>query len=425
MNSFDTKHIWHPYSPTPQDNIVIVKAEGCSLFTADGKEIIDAVSSWWVNIHGHCNKIISEAIAKQANTLEHVIFAGFTHQPAIDLSQKLIEILPGKMDKIFFSDDGSTAVEAALKMAIQYWQNKGISGRTKIIAIEGSYHGDTFGAMSVGQRSAFTKPFNSYLFDVKFIKFPFETNEKEVIEQFATLIEAGDVAAFIYEPLIQGVAGMRTYGEDVLNQLLLRSSKAGVINIADEVMTGFGRTGRNFASDYINTPPDIICLSKGITGGYMPLGVTACNRLVSHQFEGDDAGRMFFHGHSYTANPLACAAANTSLDILLSSPCQTSIQNINRRHFDYAKKLQNHPAVFKIHHIGTILSIEIKTNSSAAYFNDIRTTIYSYFLERNILLRPLGNVLYILPPYIISDNELTLIYDSILQFLDEYHHKNL
>src|SRR5579871_1284861 len=310
LSESDKKNIWHPFTPLADgfESLVVDSAQGVFLHLHDGRKIIDAVSSWWVNIHGHSNPVIAEAIAIQAKKMEHVIFAGFTHEPAITIAEKLLTILPKNQSKIFFSDNGSTAVEVALKMAIQYWHNLGIE-KNKIIAIDGAYHGDTFGAMSVGERGAFTSPFNPYLFDVDFIDFPNAENSQDIITAFRQKVIGGDVAAFVYEPLVQGAAGMRMYSETVLNQLMAIAKRYDVICIADEVFTGFGRTGKYFASDYLDTPPDIIAVSKGITGGFMPLGVTACSEKIVSAFRSADASKTFFHGHSYTANPIACAAA--------------------------------------------------------------------------------------------------------------------
>jgi len=309
----DKAHIWHPFTPLigSGDPLVIQSAKGVYLHTEDGRKIIDAVSSWWVNIHGHANEHIAEALSHQARQLEHVIFAGFTHPPAIQLAENLLKILPENQSKIFFSDNGSTSVEVALKMAFQYWHNQGIK-REKVIAFEGGYHGDTFGAMSVGGRSSFFNAFNSFLFDVEFIPFPEKGREEKTIECFKRLVNQGDVASFIFEPLLQGSAGMRMYSAEVLDELLSLAQQKEVICIADEVLTGFGRTGKYFANDHLKNKADIFCLSKGLTGGTMALGVTSCTEKIVDAFRSEDPQKTFFHSHSFTANPLACAAANAS-----------------------------------------------------------------------------------------------------------------
>lgn len=415
----DKAYIWHPFTPLIGDAspILIKSAEGLYLISEDGRRIMDAVSSWWVNLHGHANEYIGRAVAKQALTLEHVIFAGFTHQPAIQLALNLISILPSNQKKIFYSDNGSTAVEVSLKMAIQYWKNKGIA-KKRIIALEGSYHGDTFGAMSVGERGMFTDPFTPYLFEVDFIDFPTSINQSEVIERFTSLVKSGDVAAFIFEPLVQAAAGMRIYAADTLDALIEVARQHNVVCIADEVFTGFGRTGKMFASDYLENKPDIMAISKGITGGTLPLGVTSCSQEIVSAFETTEFHKTFFHGHSYTANPLACAAANASFDLLINNTCQDQIKMIGAMHAEFVKKVSKQSHVKHARSLGTILAVEIFSGDHTSYTNEIRKTIYPYFLDRNILLRPLGNTLYVLPPYIITESELESIYKAIEEFLE-------
>lgn len=417
--NIDRKNIWHPFTPLQgmPEPYLVTGGKGIYLHTSDGRKIIDAVSSWWVNLHGHSNAQIAKAIAEQATALEHVIFAGFTHQPAITLSQNLLSILPAEQRKVFFSDNGSTAVEVALKMAIQYWHNRGIT-RTKIIAIDGAYHGDTFGSMSVAERGLFTKPFFPYLFDTAFIDFPNGKNDDGVISQFEALASREDVAAFIFEPLVQAAAGMRMYAPKVLDALMVIARKHDVLCIADEVFTGFGRTGKNFAIDHLENKPDIISLSKGITGGFMPLGVTASSEKIVDAFESPAFDKTFFHGHSYTANPLACAAANASFSLLMDESCQEKIRMIESMHRAFAESVSGHKNVSDARTLGTIVAIELKTGEQTAYENSIRKRIYPFFLERNILLRPLGNVIYVLPPYVIEAHELQSIYKVIREFLD-------
>ncbi|HVX27276.1 MAG TPA: aminotransferase class III-fold pyridoxal phosphate-dependent enzyme, partial [Parafilimonas sp.] len=296
LTALDKEFIWHPFTQQKnmQPPIAIKNAKGSLLFDEDANEYIDAISSWWVNIHGHAHPYIAEKIYEQALQLEHIIFAGFTHKPAVKLAEKLIKILPGEFSKIFFSDDGSTSTEVAIKMAIQYWWNENSElsivnretgnqqpatrNRNKILAFNNSYHGDTFGAMSVSDRSVFTLAFHDLLLDVIFIDTPTEENissTKKIIDE-----HADEVAAFIYEPLVQGAGGMKMYNAVLMDELLLYIKQKSIICIADEVMTGFGRTGKMFASEYMQTKPDIICLSKGITGGTMALGVTACAEKI-------------------------------------------------------------------------------------------------------------------------------------------------
>lgn len=425
LSTADHAHVWHPFTSLKESEppLLIDSAKGMYLHTADGKKILDAVSSWWVNIHGHSNEYIAEALYKQALKLEHVIFAGFTHEPAIRLAQRLVSILPGQQQKIFFSDNGSTAVEVAIKMALQYWHNQGIP-RKKIIAIRGAYHGDTFGAMSVGERSNFTKPFFPFLFDVDFIDFPIYEKESSTLKQFSSLIEAGTTAAFIYEPLLQGSAGMRTYRPEILQELLALAKKHEVICIADEVLTGFGRTGKLFASEHLSLYPDIVALSKGLTGGTLPLGITACNSRIENAFQSEDKNNTFYHGHSFTANPIACACAHASLDLLLQSACMENITRIGRAHQGFADKIRDRQEIISVHQLGTLLSLELQTGEQTSYFNNSRNYLYHFFLDRGILMRPLGNVIYILPPYIIKDEELKGIYAAILDLMDDLNKRS-
>ncbi|RAV98273.1 adenosylmethionine--8-amino-7-oxononanoate transaminase [Pseudochryseolinea flava] len=414
----DKKNIWHPFTPLigAPDPILVERAEAEYLYTPSGRKIIDAVSSWWVNLHGHSNAVIAAAIAKQATTLEHVIFAGFTHPPAIELSKNLLSILPSNQKKIFFSDNGSTAVEVAIKMALQYWYNLR-HRKINIIAIDGAYHGDTFGSMSVGERGMFTAPFQSRLFDVHFIPYPTKGTEAAVLKQFKKLIDDSAAGIFIYEPLVQGAAGMRMYSSELLDELIKEAKARKVICIADEVFTGFGRTGKLFASLHGSQLPDIMAVSKGITGGAMPLGVTSCSEEILSPFETDDFMKTFFHGHSYTANPLACAAANASFQLLTSESCRQAIQFITESHEAFKASVATHPAIYEVRSLGTILAIELKSVDGSSYANPIRKKIYDFFIERDVLLRPLGNTIYVLPPYVMSKQALDRTYDVIREFL--------
>lgn len=433
----DQTYIWHPFTSLvgSEPAIPIVKAEGIYLYTEDGRRIIDAISSWWVNLHGHSHPYIAQAIFEQAQTLEHVIFAGFTHHPATKLAERLLSILPNNQSKVFFSDDGSTACEVAIKMALQYWYNLGIYYRTEIIALQGAYHGDTFGGMSVAERNLFNKPFLEKLFDVHFLPFPacYQVaccagkrnihqckTVKQTLQAMESLAQTGKIAAFIYEPLVQGAAGMRMYSPEILDELISIAHKHEIICIADEVMTGFGRTGKLFASDYCTNKPDIMCLSKGITGGVMPLGVTTCTEKIISAFRSKEKDKTFYHGHSYTANPLACAAANASLDLLLQQETMQSIHRITEMHLYFERQIKPNSAVANVRTLGTILAIELKSKEATSYFNTIAKKVYDYFLQKNLLLRPLGNVLYIMPPYCITENELKLIYTHIEEFLANF-----
>lgn len=414
----DREYIWHPFTPllSEADPIAVKEASGVYLHTYDGRKIIDAISSWWVNLHGHSHPHIAAAVASQASTLDHVIFAGFTHAPAITLAQRLLSIVPSNQKRIFFSDNGSTAVEVALKMAVQYWRNQGIE-KNRIVALDGAYHGDTFGAMAVGERGLFTAPFSHMLFDVSFIRFPEQEIEEEVVAQFEALASKGDVGVFIFEPLLQGAAGMRMYRPSVLNTLIKIAHTHNVVCIADEVFTGFGRTGRHFACDYLQEKPDIMTLSKGITGGTLPLSVTTCSEMILDAFRTNDFSKTLFHGHSYTANPIACAAANASFELLTSASCQQQIAMIAEQQARFVEEMKGNPNVLDARSIGTVLALDIKTTEGTSYSNALRKKIYPFFLERNILLRPLGNTIYMVPPYVITAHELGLVYNAIRDFL--------
>ncbi len=420
ISNRDSQVIWHPYTPMKvwPEAIGIVRGEGVYLFDEEGNKYIAAISSWWVNLHGHSHPYIAQKVNEQMMMLEHCIFAGFTHEPAVRLAERLLEILPGNMARIFYSDNGSTAVEVALKMAIQYWGNKGVN-RKKIVAIENAYHGDTFGAMAVSGRSAFTAAFTDLLFDVVFIPFPSVGHEAASIAALEDALADGSVAAFIAEPLVQGSAGMQMYSTDTLDQYFCMCRKYGALIIADEVMTGFGRTGPLFACGQVVTAPDIVCLSKGLTGGAMPMGVTAAALEIFDAFYDDDRTKMLYHGHSYTANATICAAALASLDLLLEDGCVKSRKRIEAAHAAFAVTLKAHASIGDIRQTGTILAIELKTDTPS-YHNNLRDEIYKFFISKRIILRPLGHIIYILPPYSITDGELEYVYECIREFLARF-----
>lgn len=406
----DLAAVWHPYTQmqTAPPPIPIIKGKDAVLTDESGNEYIDAISSWWVNIHGHSNDYIAEKIAEQAKTLEHCIFAGFTHPPAVELAERLLKILPGNPSKIFYSDNGSTAVEVALKMAIQYWHNKGVK-KNKILALKHAYHGDTFGAMSVSGRSIFTQVFDEYLFEVEFIDLP----DKENLPALQSALNDRQYAAFIFEPLLLGSGGMLMYEADALNQLLQTCRKNNILIIADEVLTGFGRTGKKFAMDHVEEKPDIICLSKGITGGTMALGATACTQQIYDAFLSDDKLKTLFHGHSYTANPIACAAALASMDLFTSRECGDNISRIVAAHKKFREKIKGHPAIKNLRQTGTVIAFEVIAEGGDSYTSNIRDFLYDFFLQRKIILRPLGNTLYMMPPYCITDTQLESVYKAI------------
>lgn len=406
--------LWHPYTqmqtaPLP---IPIVRGEGAWLYTEDGTAYLDGISSWWVNLHGHAHPRIAARVAQQLQTLEHVLFAGFTHPPAVELAEGLLEILPPNQRRIFYSDNGSTAVEVGLKMALQYHHNYGRPRRT-MVAFRDSYHGDTFGAMAVSSRGAFTAAFAPLLFDVAFIDVPVPGREAETLAQLEAVAAQGDVAAFIFEPLLLGTAGMITYSAEVLDELISCCHRHGVLAIADEVMTGFGRTGRLFACDYLTERPDMVCLSKGLTGGTMALGVTSCAGPVYEAFLSDDKMKTFFHGHSYTANPVACAAGLASLELLREPACAAHLARISAAHQAFAAEITGQPGVRAVRLLGTVVAIEFEEQATTSYFSSLRDELYQLALRRRVILRPLGNIIYLMPPYCTTDAELNLLYDTV------------
>lgn len=417
----DQKHIWHPFGPLHGlEHLMVESAEGIYLNLEGGRRVIDGISSWWVNLHGHSHPYIADAIAKQARSLEHVIFAGFTHEPAVRLIDRLVKIVPGQMQRAFFSDNGSTAVEVGVKMAIQHWHNQDITNKKKIVILEGAYHGDTFGTMSLSGKSSFYKPFFDYLFEVEVIPFPDNEHEEESIARLKEISESGDLGVFVYEPLVQGSAGMRMASPEVFEKLLGVAKEHGVICVADEVLTGFGRTGKFFASDYMTTKPDIVCLSKGLTGGTLAMSLTMCNEEVARSYETSDKSKTFYHGHSFTANPLACAVANASLDLMERSTTWDSINNICQMHINAADHFRGNSKVSVARSFGTFLALEINTEEGTSYFNNLRDRLYEEMMKRNVLLRPLGNVVYVLPPYCITSEELKHIYaviDDVLEVI--------
>jgi adenosylmethionine---8-amino-7-oxononanoate aminotransferase len=418
----DKKVVWHPFTqikiaPSP---IVIEKGEGAYFYDNKGKRYIDAIASWWVNVHGHSHPYLAKKICEQLNSLEHAIFSGFTHQPAIELAERLLVRLPENQAKIFYSDNGSTAVEVALKMAFQFWSNKS-EQRTKVIAFENAYHGDTFGGMSIGARNAFNLPFSKLLFDVIHIPLPTKGNEERSLNAMKLALKDAEISSFVFEPLIQGAGGMVIYSEKILDELISLCKKRNVITIADEVMTGFGRTGKFFASDYLVNKPDILCLSKGLTGGVMPMGVTSCSQFIYDAFLSDDKMKTFFHGHSYTANTTGCSAALASLDLFDDPVTFENIRRIEQKHKLFLQKIKSHKALIEARQLGTIIAFEIRTDEKTNYLNSLAEKISGFFIERGIILRPLGNIIYVLPPYCISDKDLDYIYNSIENFLESLY----
>jgi adenosylmethionine-8-amino-7-oxononanoate aminotransferase len=415
----DAARVWHPYTqhavaPPP---VPIRRASGAYLYDLHDRPIFDAISSWWVTLHGHAHPAIAAAIAAQARTLEQVIFAGFTHEPAARLAAELVERLPAGLTRVFFSDDGSTAVEVALKMALQYWWNQG-SRRALVAALEHAYHGDTFGAMSTSARDMFTAPYEGHLFEVARLPDP---TEGDTVAALADLLEArGDeLAAVIVEPLLLGAGGMRVWEPETLRRIRELTAQAGVLLIADEVLTGFGRTGPLFACEAAGVSPDLMCLSKGLTGGFLPLGVTAAREAIFAAFAHADRRLTFFHGHSFTANPIACAAARASLT-LLDESSRARRAELERAHRTALERLAAHPAVKRPRVLGTVAAFEIeqRVGEAGGYLDPVGPALAAFALREGVLLRPLGNVVYLLPPYCATAEEIAAVYEVIVRFLE-------
>lgn len=410
----DKKHNWHPYTQhkTAANFPAIIKGKDALLWDENGKEYIDAIASWWVNPFGHSNQVIADAIYQQLTTLEHVLFGGFTHNKAVELSEKLMEILPSNQQKIFYSDNGSTAVEIAIKSALQYNYNKGIK-KNKIIAFEDAFHGDTFGAMAASGISFFTEAFKGSLLEVVRIPVPTAGNEEKSIEALKNLVETNEFAAFIFEPLVLGAAGMVMYSPEILDELIKICQQNNVFTIADEVMTGFGKTGKTFACNYLQQKPDMMCLSKALTGGTIPMAITTFTQEIFEGFYDNDTNKALFHGHTFTANPTGCAAALASISLLQNDKIQQNIQAVHQSHLAFEAKIKNHPKVKTTRVLGVIFALEIKTDSEETYYGTMRTKLYNFFIENGIILRPVGNIIYILPPYIITENQLQKVYQTI------------
>ncbi|WP_100074267.1 adenosylmethionine--8-amino-7-oxononanoate transaminase [Chryseobacterium camelliae] len=416
----DAAIVWHPYTQmkTAGTSIPITRGKGIYLYDENGTEYLDAVSSWWVTLHGHAHPYIAQRVSEQLHTLEQVIFAGFTHEPAVKLAENLLALLPANQKKVFYSDNGSTAVEVALKMCIQYAFNAG-SRKKKIMAFRNAYHGDTFGAMSVSGRSTWTQPFGEMLFEVVFIDTPEPGNIQQILSQIESL--ADDTICLIYEPLVQGAAGMLMHNPEELSQLMKCCRMNGILLIQDEVFTGFGRTGKLFAADHLTEKPDIMCFSKGLTGGTMPMGITSCSEEIFNAFLSDDQHRTLFHGHSFTANPLACTAALASMELLLLEDTQKQIRMITEKHAQFAEVMKNHPLAEEVRQTGTILAWNLASGESVSYFNTDRQRIYDAFLNRGIIMRPLGNIMYLVQPYCITSEELDFLYRNILEVMDLFN----
>ncbi|WP_152285850.1 adenosylmethionine--8-amino-7-oxononanoate transaminase [Flavicella marina] len=415
----DQKHLWHPLTQHKlhPDHLAITHAKGALLFDENGNTYIDGIASWYTCMYGHCNDYIIKKTTEQLSKLDQVVFSGFTHKPAVEMSEKLMEILPKNQQKIFFSDNGSTTVDVAVKMALQFHFNQG-KKMNRIIALEDAFHGDTFGAMSVSGLSVYNGPFEDFLLTIDRVDVPTHDNFEKVKEHFSQIIATGEVAAFIFEPLVQGAAAMKMYPAELLNALIQIAQQNNVLCIADEVMTGFGKTGKYFASDYLQNKPDILCLSKSLTGGVVPMGLTTCTQQVYDAFYDTEISKGFFHGHTYSANPLGCAAISAGIDLLTSDEMQQNSIRIQQRHNDFNKKIQTHPKVKSTRQTGVIFALDL--NIEMDRYGNLRDQLFEFFMNRGVCLRPLGNTVYILPPFVITNDELDKIYETIELALENF-----
>lgn len=413
--------VWHPFTQhgLEPDILPIARSEGAWLEMADGRRIFDGISSWWVITHGHRHPKIVRAIQEQAGKLDQLIFAGFTHEPAEQVARGLTEIAPEGLTHVFFSDSGSTSVEVALKMALGYWKNIG-QRRTRILALEHAYHGDTIGTMSTGARGVFNAAYEPLLFGVGRIPFPEKDAEQQTFDALERACRAGDVAGFICEPLLLGAGGMLIYDPATLAEMHRICAQYDVLFIADEVMTGFGRTGTLFASEQANIAPDIICVAKGITGGSIPLAATLCTDAIFDAHFSKDRSRMFFHSSSYTANPISCAAAVANLEIWQTEPVIERIGALAKMQAAFLSNIARDPRFENARQIGTITAFELK-DAGAGYLADIALSLRRRFLDRDVLLRPLGATIYVMPPYCTTEDDLKSVYGAIYEAADEVH----
>jgi adenosylmethionine---8-amino-7-oxononanoate aminotransferase len=407
--------VWHPFTQhaLAAPPVRIERAEGAYLYSEDGRAILDAISSWWVNLHGHAHPHIARAVAAQAAELDQVIFAGFTHEPAEALAKKLLAIAPRGLKHAFFSDSGSTAVEVAIKMAAGTWHNRG-RPRHRMIALEHGYHGDMFGAMSVGHRGVFNAAYEKMLFDVSYLPFPEHGQEQRTIDALSSLLRAEPdaFAALILEPLVLGAGGMKMYAPEALAEIAALCRRHGVFLIADEVMTGFGRTGTMFACERAGVAPDLMCLSKGLTGGVLPMGATLASAEMYEAFYSTDRSKTFFHSTSYTGNAIACAAACANLEIFEREPVAARIAGIAESHARHLARFHGRPEVREARQSGTIAALELNAPDSG-YLAGLGPKLGAFYLGEDILIRPLGNVVYVMPPYCTAASELDRIYDVI------------
>ena len=416
LSKRDQKYIWHPLTQHKlnPELLAITSAKGAVLTDESGKTYIDAIASWYTSMFGHCHPHIVKKVQAQMETLDQIVFSGFTHEPAVELSEKLMAILPKNQAKLFFNDNGSTATEIGIKMALQYHHNLG-NDRKVMLALEDGFHGDTFGAMSVSGLSVYNGAFEDHFIEVVRLPKPDGTNNAAVIAHLKSLLEEHAIAGFIYEPLVQGAAAMQTYDHNGLNEILKLCKAKEVICIADEVMTGFGKTGKHFASDYLTEKPDVMCLSKALSAGMVGMGITSCTKKIYNAFYADDISKGLFHGHTYTGNPLACAAAIAGLELLQSQHIQESIKTIMSLNQLFADKMRNHELIKEVRQIGVILALDL--NLEMERYGNARDEMFKYFMSKGVFLRPLGKTIYILPPYVTTEAQLAKIYATIEDYL--------
>lgn len=409
--------VWHPFHQHGLGEAIplVTRAEGAALYTADGRRMLDGISSWWVTTHGHCHPRIMAAIRAQTEQLDQLIFAGWTHEPAETLARELVRIMPRPLDHVFFSDSGSTSVEVALKMALGTFANRG-EARHRILVLEHSYHGDTIGGMSVGARGVFNKAYAPLLFDVGTMPFPYPGREQETIDALDQACASRDAVAFIVEPLILGAGGMLVYPAWVLAEMRAICARHGVLFIADEVMTAWGRTGTLLACEQAGVVPDILCLSKGLTGGAIPLAVTMATPEIFAAHYSADRARQFFHSSSYTANPLSCAAANANLAIWREEPVMERIALLATRQSAGLARLAEHPDVANPRQLGTIIALDVEARDSG-YLSGLGPALKAAFTAQDVLLRPLGNTVYVMPPYCIGEDDIASIHAAIAEVL--------
>ncbi|MDL5511051.1 adenosylmethionine--8-amino-7-oxononanoate transaminase [Arenibacter sp. M-2] len=419
LSERDQKHLWHPLTQHKlhPKMLGIVKAKGAVLYDEQGKEYIDGISSWYTCMYGHCNDAIIAKVYQQMQQLDQVVFSGFTHEPAIALSEALITLLPSNQEKLFFSDNGSTSTEIGIKMALQYHHNKG-QKRAVLLAFDDGFHGDTFGAMSVSSLSVYNGPFEDYFIDVKRIPVPTDDNIGNLLQELENTLNLDAIAGFIYEPLVQGAAAMKMHKAEHLEKILKVIKSHNVLAIADEVMTGFGKTGKHFASDYMEVKPDIICMSKALTAGMLPMAVTSCTQEVYDAFYSDDIAKGLFHGHTYTANPLACAAALAGIELLTSDVIQKNIGKIIQWHQGFDAEIKDHPKVAATRQTGIIYALDL--NITMERYGNVRDKLFKHFMDSGVFLRPLGNTIYILAPYITTREQMQKIYNSIKEVLNSF-----